>query len=350
MRLMSLAALPPLPPEPPDPVQAVRRILGGKFGPRQKVALLLVLEGESLRRAARSAGLADHRSTYRHLQRLGLTKLHEERRRYRRWLADLRFRIRAFKFLSAAEQHFPRYHPLVLFLADTGARLGEAIALRWVDVDLDAGVIRIARRLSSGKTLGPTKTGHERDAELSYRLRGVLESIAPNVYPIPEGALVFPNESGRFIHSSPFRARVFSKIVREALGKGRRFTLQCLRHTWASLHLARGTPIKWIQTQGGWTTAKVLLDTYGHFMADESRGHADALSTPADGSMRQPGATPVAPSALPRSEVRYPVEESASSDSATGPRSPIMHLTEPPPFLRNSDTSIRTGSTSRSRT
>jgi integrase len=34
---------------------------------------------------------------------------------------------------------------LIVFLLDTGARLGEASALRWVDVDLEAGSARIAR-------------------------------------------------------------------------------------------------------------------------------------------------------------------------------------------------------------
>jgi hypothetical protein len=29
------------------------------------------------------------------------------------------------------------------------------------------------------------------------------------------------------------------------------------------------------EEQGGWTTAKVLLDTHGHFMPSESRGYAD---------------------------------------------------------------------------
>src|SRR6266850_6811407 len=38
------------------------------------------------------------------------------------------------------------------------------------------------------------------------------------------------------------------------------------------------------------------------------------------------------------------------NSSTTGPRSPIMHLTEPPPFLRNSETSAVSGVTPRSRT
>jgi hypothetical protein len=34
-----------------------------------------------------------------------------------------------------------------------------------------------------------------------------------------------------------------------------------------------------LHEQGGWTTAKILLATYGHYMRSESEGFADALST-----------------------------------------------------------------------
>ncbi len=42
--------------------------------------------------------------------------------------------------------------------------------------------------------------------------------------------------------------------------------------------MARGTNLKWIQAQGGWASAKLLLDTYGHYLPSESTGYADALS------------------------------------------------------------------------
>jgi hypothetical protein len=42
--------------------------------------------------------------------------------------------------------------------------------------------------------------------------------------------------------------------------------------------LARSTNIKWIQAQGGWASAKGLLDTYGHYLPTETTGYADALS------------------------------------------------------------------------
>src|SRR4030095_3107414 len=174
--------------------------------------------------------------------------------------------------LQSAESEHPKFYPLVLFLADTGARLGEARALRWIDVNLEAGTARIARSFSSGRTLGPTKTGRERVVELSSRLRSVLLDRQPKISPPPDDAMVFPNFSGGMLIPVYFRNRVFNRIVRTALGEERRFSPHGLRHTWASLPMARGTPIKWVQQQGGWTTAKVLLDTYGHFMPTENRG------------------------------------------------------------------------------
>ncbi len=43
-------------------------------------------------------------------------------------------------------------------------------------------------------------------------------------------------------------------------------TPHSLRHTWATLHLARGTPIEWVRQMGGWSSAKMLLDVYSHYI------------------------------------------------------------------------------------
>jgi len=114
--------------------------------------------------------------------------------------------------------------------------------------------------------------------------------------------------------------------------------------------MARSTPLKWIQEQGGWTTAKLLLDTYGHFMPSETHGFADALSAAPNG----PGTAPIVQAVEGTAgDCIETVDKSAGYedvDSSVQPRSPIMHFTLPPPFFRNSDTSTVTGATPRSRT
>src|SRR4030095_11121358 len=124
--------------------------------------------------------------------------------------------------------------------------------------------------------LGPTKTRRARVVELSTRLAGELEARRPDVF--GDAALVFPNGEGKQLDSRNFAQRDFRRIARIALGRARRVTPHDLRHTCVSRHLEAGTPIKWIQERGGWTTSKVLLDVYGHFMPTDVRGFADAIA------------------------------------------------------------------------
>ena len=109
--------------------------------------------------------------------------------------------------------------------------------------------------------------------------------------------LVFPSRDGTLLDPNNLRDRVFRRIVREALGPHRRFTPHGLRHTFASLHLARGTPIEWIQSRGGWASAKLVLDLYGHFLPSDYSGFADALCGANIGSPK-PLAAPQAHPAL----------------------------------------------------
>ncbi|HME69084.1 MAG TPA: site-specific integrase [Myxococcota bacterium] len=186
------------------------------------------------------------------------------------------------RLLSMAAKEAPNHFGLLLFLADTGARLGEALGLRWIDVDLECGMARISRSFSDGKYLNDTKTGHERRVELSDRLRAELEAKRPDLF--GDDTPVFQSRDGGLLDPHNFRARVFDRLVRRALGPARRFTPHGLRHTFATIHLARGTPIKWVQAQGGWASAKLLLDWYGHFLPSEQGGYANALETALDGA------------------------------------------------------------------
>ena len=105
-----------------------------------------------------------------------------------------------------------------------------------------------------------------------------------------------------------------------------------------------------MQAQGGWTTAKILLDTYADYMPEETRGFADRLFTAENAPEAHPQQAAALAGPDPGAELLEVPENSYDDASSTGPRSPIMHFTLPPPFFRNSDTSTTTGFTPRSRT
>ncbi len=172
---------------------------------------------------------------------------------------------------------------MFLLLSGTGARFGEAAALRWSDIDLEGGTARIERSFSSGRYLGLTKTGGQRTVELSSRLQAALASQRPDLF--PQDALAFPNTDGSFIDPTNFRRRVFDRVVRRAFGRDhRRVTPHTLRHTFASLHLARGSNLLWVQNMGGWQSPQVMLDTYTHFLPTKLSGFADSLTAPSGGT------------------------------------------------------------------
>jgi hypothetical protein len=93
-----------------------------------------------------------------------------------------------------------------------------------------------------------------------------------------DGLIVCPGEDGGFLEVSVWRRRVFANIARKVVGKGRTVTPHTLRHTYASIHLSRGTDLLWVQRQGGWQSPTVLLSTYAHFLPTELTGLADVLT------------------------------------------------------------------------
>ena len=78
---------------------------------------------------------------------------------------------------------------MFLALAETGARPGEVLALRWSDVDIDRRTLRIERAVSLGGQIKPTKTEAARIVRLTVPLaearsrHGVGMSIASPLRP-----------------------------------------------------------------------------------------------------------------------------------------------------------------------
>ena len=89
--------------------------------------------------------------------------------------------------------------------------------------------------------------------------------------------------------------------------------------------MAENTPLKWIQEQGGWSSAKVLLDTYGHIMPTESRGFADRLAAVDGTNAAQPESREESDGPGGCQDVAESMGYGDTEIDVT-PRSPIMHI------------------------
>ncbi|BAY11040.1 tyrosine-type recombinase/integrase [Calothrix sp. NIES-2098] len=94
------------------------------------------------------------------------------------------------------------YAPFIEFLLRVGCRLGEAIALKWGNVDSDCGGVWILA----------TKTHQSRKVTLTYYMKQLMLAHRP---PNPDpNSLVFPAPMGGSIVANNFRALVWKTLLK----------------------------------------------------------------------------------------------------------------------------------------
>jgi len=91
-----------------------------------------------------------------------------------------------------------RWRPLLVTAIFTGMRASELRGLRWIDVDLEAGMIHVRQRADSWCNIGPCKSkAGLRDIPLTPMVVNALRQWQPDC-PTRDGKLefVFPNGAG----------------------------------------------------------------------------------------------------------------------------------------------------------
>ena len=174
----------------------------------------------------------------------------------------------ADRLVVAADGAQP-WQDLIVVALRTGLRIGELFALRWQDVDLDRGVLRVARNWSSGHLLTP-KSGKSRDVPLSRDAIAVLRRRGPSNDP---DALVFPDPNGRFLDYQR-SSRALIKICRRAGLEP--FGWHRLRHTFATHLVMRQVNPRTIQDLLGHATIDMTM-LYMHAMPEFSRAAVNLL-------------------------------------------------------------------------
>lgn len=172
---------------------------------------------------------------------------------------------------------------LFLLLARTGMRIGEALALQWGDIDFNGRFIQVRRSTVRGVISTP-KSGKSRRVDMSLQLTEVMKAheaqskvkgMAFGFGGIPE--FVFTNEAGNAIDKDNWRRRVFNKALKAA--KLRTIRIHDLRHTYATLRIAKGDNIADVSGQLGHHSIKLTLDVYTHWLPGEKRGEVDGLDS-----------------------------------------------------------------------
>ncbi|MFC9833196.1 tyrosine-type recombinase/integrase [Rhodococcus sp. NPDC127530] len=168
-------------------------------------------------------------------------------------------------YLSAEDvarlAHESRQHrTLVLTLAYTGLRWGEAVALKVRDVEFLRRRITVhdnAVQLGVDHAEGLTKSRRTRSVPAPQFILDVLSQQCAGKDPTD---LVFPGPDGHYLPRPKSDGGWFVGAVKRA--KVQQITPHDLRHTTASLAVSAGVNVLALARMLGHTSAKVTLDTY----------------------------------------------------------------------------------------
>lgn len=194
-----------------------------------------------------------------------------------------------------AHEASDRWLPLWTFIGDSGVRRGEAAGLRWSDLDLDAGRANLNHGHTKGQggaiVCGRLKGKRGRTVDLAeptmaalrdWRKQQAADKLAwPGEWGNDED-LVFTHEDGRPLHPDSI-TKLFQRRVRRVSKWDDSWGERCptcqrkredhslpmmgphgLRHTWATLALAAGVPLKVVQERYGHASIAITGDIYSH--------------------------------------------------------------------------------------
>ena len=151
---------------------------------------------------------------------------------------------------------------LYVLALGTGMRQGEVLALRWEDVDLDAGRVTVRAsmgRRQGGAVRGETKTRRARGTLLAGFVVTALRRHRTQQQPL--SLWVFPGRGGVPLGAQALGHRWRAFVAAAGLPALR---FHDLRHSTATLLVARGVHPSIVAALLGHASAAMTLDTYSH--------------------------------------------------------------------------------------
>jgi integrase len=212
--------------------------------------------------------------------------------------------------LRVAGETGDRHEALYVLSLAAGLRMGEALGLKWSDVDLAGGSLCVNRQLQrmrrhddEGKpgrlVFSEPKNASRRTVDLPqgalaalkrHRKRQLEEKLGVGGS-YEDSGLVFATAKGTPLDAQTVVNRHFKPLLRRAGLPDTRW--HDLRHSCFTLLLSRGVHPKFVQHLAGHASIQLTLDRYSHWMPsmgkhtasamDEALDEADRKEAPNDG-------------------------------------------------------------------
>jgi integrase len=187
-----------------------------------------------------------------------------------------------------------KFEALYVLSLTVGLRMGEALGLRWSDIDLDAKTLRVNRQLQrirdgGGLVFSEPKNASRRTVDLpqravealrSHRKRQMEEQLRAGSK-WQDNGLVFATGKGTPLDAQNVVNRHFKPLLRRAGLPDIRW--HDLRHTCATLLLSRGTHPTYVQKLLGHASVQLTLDRYSHWMPSMGKPTASAMDDALEG-------------------------------------------------------------------
>lgn len=192
------------------------------------------------------------------------------------------------EFLKLAQNTTLSYFfPLVHLMSYTGLRQGEALGLKWSDIDFENKKITVnktAVRIKEKQTLQTPKTKNsKRVISIDSATLSILKSWKKDQIKIyfkngkhfeGEENFIFTNQRAEWVHIHNF-IRYFKRFIADH--KIKPITPHGLRHTHASLLFSAGVEPKNISDRLGHSTVQITLDLYTHITEEQRTDTVEKL-------------------------------------------------------------------------
>lgn len=182
--------------------------------------------------------------------------------------------------LRVTKEKYSYLYPLFIFLINTGARLGEAMVLKWEDFNDDYSWCTITKTYTQYKDVetqkykieesSPKNFHSERGVPINPVLSELLidirkEQVEKGIF--KKKGYVFLSKKGKLLIRTNIevRMRKINETIVERYGNDfPKVTPHYFRHTFASRAIENNVPQLYIQKLCGWSNSVMLSKIYGH--------------------------------------------------------------------------------------